>query len=136
MLNKLSSTSLNAVWSNHIAVFLLRVMSSMFMLTHGFPKLMKLLDGNMSFADPLGLGPGVSLFLAAFAEGICSLFILLGWKTRLAAIPLVINMAVAVFFAHSGDPFAEKELALLYLLIFVVIFIVGAGKYSLDRVTR
>lgn len=136
MLNKLSSTSLNAVWSNHIAVFLLRVVSSMFMLTHGFPKLMKLLDGNMSFGDPLGLGPGVSLFLSAFAEGICSLFILLGWKTRLAAIPLIINMAVAVFFAHAGDPFAKKELALLYLLIFVVLFIVGAGKYSLDRVTR
>jgi putative oxidoreductase len=44
-------------------------------------------------------------------------------------------MAVAVFFAHAGDPFARKELALLYLLIFSVIFILGAGKYSLDRVT-
>ena len=134
-MNKLNSTSLDAIWSSHIAVFLLRVFSSLFMLTHGFPKVMKVINGDMSFADPIGLGAGLSLVLSAFAEGICSLFVLLGWKTRLAAIPLIINMAVAVFFAHAGDPFGDKEMALLYLLIFVVLFITGAGKYSLDRVT-
>jgi putative oxidoreductase len=136
MLKKFSSTSLDAIWSSHFAVFLLRVTSSLFMLTHGFPKIMKVLNGNMGFGDPLGLGPGFSLVLSAFAEGICSLFLLLGWKTRLAAIPLIINMAVAGFLAHAGDPFAKKELALIYLVIFVVLFIVGAGKYSLDRVTN
>jgi putative oxidoreductase len=105
------------------------------MLTHGFPKIMKVLNGDMGFADPIGLGPGVSLMLSAFAEGICSLIVLLGWKSRLATLPLIINMAVAVFFAHAGDPFADKEKALLFLLIFVVLFITGPGKYSLDRVT-
>lgn len=134
-MSKLTSTSLNAIWSSHIAVFLLRIFSCLFLLTHGFPKIMKVINGNMSFGDPIGLGPEISLVLSAFAEGICSLFVLLGWKTRLAVIPLIINMSVVVFFAHAGDPFGHKETGLLYLLIFVVLFITGAGKYSLDRVT-
>ena len=135
-MNKWTSTSLDAIWSSHFAVLLLRVFGSLFLLTHGFPKLMKVINGDMSFADPIGLGPAFSLVLAAFAEGVCSLFVLLGWKTRLAAIPIVINMAVAVFFAHAGDPFGQKEMALLYLVIFFVLFLTGAGKYSLDRITR
>ncbi len=134
-MKKLTSTALDAIWSSHIAIFILRVFSCLFMLTHGFPKIMKVLNGDMSFGDPVGLGAGVSLILSAFAEGICSLFVLLGWKSRLATLPLIINMAVAVIFAHAGDPFAHKEKALLFLLIFVVLFITGPGKYSLDRVT-
>lgn len=134
-MKKLTSTSLDAVWNSHIAIFILRVFTCLFMLTHGFPKIMKVLNGDMSFGDPIGLGAGVSLLLSAFAEGICSLFVLLGWKSRLATLPLIINMAVAAFFAHAGDPFARKETALMYLVIFVVLFITGPGKYSLDRVT-
>lgn len=133
-MKKLNSTSLDVIWSSHIAIFMLRVFMSLFMLTHGFPKIMKVLNGDMSFSDPIGLGAGVSLFLSAFAEGICSLFVLLGWKSRLATLPLIINMAVAVFFAHAGDPFARKETALMYLVVFIVLFITGPGKYSLDRV--
>ena len=39
---------------------------------------------------------------AVFAEFFCAAFIILGLFTRLASIPLVIAMGVAVFFAHKG----------------------------------
>jgi putative oxidoreductase len=42
-------------------------------------------------------------------------------------------MMVAAFMAHGADPFAKKELALLYLLIYVTILVTGSGKYSLDH---
>jgi len=41
-------------------------------------------------------------------------------------------MTVAILVAHSHDPFKIKELALIYLLIFITFLIFGAGKYSLD----
>lgn len=38
------------------------------MLTHGIPKLMKLISGDFSFGDPIGIGAPASLVLATFGE--------------------------------------------------------------------
>ncbi len=103
------------------------------MLTHGYPKFQKLLSGDFEFGDPLGLGPTPSLFLAIIGEFICPILVLIGFKTRLAAIPTVITMAVAAFVVHAADPFGTKEKALLFLTMFLVIALVGPGKYSLDK---
>src|SRR5690554_1358763 len=98
-------------------LLLLRVLAAAFVITHGYPKLMQLFsDEPVQFVDFLGLGPVVSLALSMFAEFICAIFIILGLFTRLAAIPLIINMSVAAFHAHADDPFAVKELSLLYLV--------------------
>jgi putative oxidoreductase len=118
--------------SLHVGLLLLRVGVSALMLTHGLPKLMKVLAGNFAFGDPLGLGSGVSLVLAVVAEVGCSLLILLGAGTRLAALPLMFTMLVAALIAHAGDAFGKKELPLLYLLIYTVLLLAGGGKYSVD----
>ena len=116
-----------------LGLFILRIGISALMLTHGIPKLMKLLEWNFEFVDPIGLGPTVSLILAVIGEVFAPVLIIVGYKTRLAAIPAAITMAVAVFVVHAADPIGTKEKALLFLIGFVVIAICGAGKYSLDR---
>jgi putative oxidoreductase len=79
------------------------------------------------------MGVTLSLVLAVFAEFFCSLFLIAGLATRLAAIPLIVTMSVAAFIVHAEDAFGVKEMALLYLVIYVVLLIAGAGKYSIDR---
>ena len=107
------------------------------MLTHGWPKLTRLIEGGeITFPDPLGIGSFASLFLAMLAEVLGSVLVMLGLATRLAAISLIFTMAVAVFIHHADDPFARKELGLMYLLIYIVILIMGSGKYALDRFIR
>lgn len=133
MFNKLLSTNPGKFISLNYSLFLLRFGAGALIFTHGLPKLMKMFSGDFTFADPIGIGPELSLILAAFAEGICGLFVALGLWTRFAAIVLSINMAVAFFFAHAGDPFSTKEKSLLFLLMFVVILFTGAGKYSIDQ---
>lgn len=125
------STNLNSTRS-HFAILILRVGIFALMLTHGLPKLLMLISGNIHFPDPVGIGPLPGLILVTFAEVVCGVFIFLGLGTRLATIPLIIDMAVAAFIQHSSDPFGSKEKALLYLLVFVVLIFIGAGRFSFD----
>ncbi|MCR9262941.1 MAG: DoxX family protein [Flavobacteriaceae bacterium] len=117
----------------HLGLALLRIVPSVFMITHGYPKLLKLINGNTEFANPFGIGEAPSLFLAVIGEFICPLLMIIGFKTRWAAIPTAITMAVAAFMIHGADPFGTKEKALLYFVVFLVIFLLGPGKYSVDK---
>lgn len=117
-----------------LGLLLLRVLSGVFMLTHGVGKLGALLGpGPIQFPDPIGLGAATSLVLAVFAEFLCSILLILGLGTRLAAIPLLITMLVAGLIVHAADPFAGKELALLYAVAFAAIALLGPGRYSIDN---
>lgn len=107
------------------------------MLSHGIPKIGRLLgEGPVKFADPFGLGPEISLTMAIFAEVVCAILIMLGFKTRLATIPLMITMLVAAFYAHWDDPFGKKELPLLYFAVFLGVLVVGGGKFALDSLKK
>ena len=117
----------------HIGLAILRIASSALLLTHGIPKFQKLLSGNFEFADPLGIGATPSLFLMVLAEFLCPILIIIGFKTRWAAIPPAIGMAVAALIHHSEDPFGAQEKPLLFMITFIVIFLLGPGKFSIDK---
>ena len=111
-----------------------RIAIAAMMLVHGIPKMAMLLSGDpVAFPGVLGLSPEFSLALAVFAEVICSILILIGIGTRLAVIPLIITMLVAVFYIHCADPFAKQELGLHYLLVYVLLLFGGSGRYSVDK---
>lgn len=117
-----------------LALLLLRLYVGFAMFYgHGLRKMDILFGGEeITFADPFGLGPAASLALATFAEVFCSILIILGLFTRLSAIPLIITMLVAWLMVHISDPFGDMELAIFYLVSYVVLFLQGAGWYSLD----
>ena len=117
-----------------VGLLIFRVGVSALMLPHGYGKLMQFFSGDkITFADPLGIGDTASLALTVFAEFICSILIILGLGTRLAAIPLIITMLVAVFIVHAADGMSHQELPLLYLFSYVLLMLTGSGKYSLDH---
>lgn len=118
-----------------IGLLLMRVGVGSFMLfAHGWGKLSSFAEKADTWADPIGLGPTLSLSLAIFAEFFCSLAIILGIGTRAAAIPLLITMLVAAGIVHADDPWGKKEFALLYGWVFIGLIFTGAGRYSLDSV--
>jgi putative oxidoreductase len=117
----------------HFSLLCLRVSVGLFMLSHGLPKLNTLFaSGSIEFADPFGWGATFTLILVVFAEFLCSVLIILGLFTRLASIPLIINMLVVVFIVHGADPFAVKEKAYLYGLCYWFLLVFGSGKFSID----
>jgi len=118
----------------HIMLLFLRVAFAAFMLTHGYQKLGWIMaGGEVQFGDPIGVGPVASLYLAVFAEFLCSILLLLGLGTRLALIPLIITMLVAVFVVHAPDGFDKKEMGLHFLIVYLFILVAGPGKYSIDH---
>lgn len=117
-----------------IALLILRLGIAGLMLTHGMSKLNTLLDGGaIQFADPFGVGATASLALAVFAEVFCSFLLVLGLATRLAVLPLIVTMLVALLTVHANDPIGKQEPALHYLLVYVVLLITGAGSISFDK---
>jgi putative oxidoreductase len=118
-----------------IGLLILRVfIGGMMLFSHGMGKLLNFGSLSTAFADPFGAGPMISLSLAVFAEVVCSVFVMIGLATRIACIPLVITMAVAAGMIHSGDPWAKKEFALLYLIPFLALIFTGPGRLSLDQI--
>ena len=116
-----------------IGLALLRIVPSIMLMTHGWPKFQKLINGNLEFADPLGIGAAPSLFLAAIGEFVCPILIILGYKTRWAATYSAITMFIIGFVHHASDPFKAKEKALLFLAFFIAIVLLGPGKFGLDK---
>lgn len=118
-----------------IGLLILRVGISLLMIVHGYGKLQTwLAGGEIQFIQFLGLSTNVSLFLAVIGEFIAPLFIALGLFTRYAASLAAFTMGVAAFYVHAGDKLADKEIAFLYFVGFISIFLLGAGKYSLESV--
>lgn len=118
----------------NLALLLLRLTVGVFMLSHGIGKFSMLFgDEPIMFADPIGVGETPSLALAVFAEVLCSILLIFGIATRIAAIPLFVTMLVAVFIVHQNDGFGKQELPLLYLMVYLSFSITGAGKISIDN---
>jgi len=116
-----------------LGLLIFRVAIAALMLTHGVPKLLDFFGPDeIKFGDPIGLGENLSFTLVVFAEFICAVFILLGFLTRFAAIPIIITMAVAALIVHMPDGFGKQELPLLFMFGFILLAFTGAGKYSVD----
>ena len=115
-----------------LGLLFLRATTGLMLAGHGFGKVSDLFAGNTDFPDPLGIGSVPSMILAAFAEFLCSLLVVVGFKTRYSAIPVVITMLVAAFVFYAADPWDKKELPLLYAIPFITLILTGGGRYALD----
>ncbi len=116
----------------NVALFVLRVGAGLLMMNHGYTKLVKFGTLKQSFMNFAGLGSATSLSLVIFAEFFCSILIILGLFTRLAAVPLIIMLSVIHLKVTQGQFFGDGELPSLFLLCFLTIFLVGPGRASVD----
>lgn len=117
-----------------VILLAVRVFIGFAMLSHGFPKLQMLLGGGkIEFFDFMGLGPQISLILTVFAEFACSILLILGLFTRISLGFLIFTMIIAAFIVHGADSFEKREMAFIYLSIYLMIMAFGPGKFSVDH---
>ena len=116
-----------------IVALLLRLILGGLMIYHGYGKLIAYDQILPIFGDIIGIGSKLSFILLIFAEFICGILLVIGFLTRITVIPIFIAMVVAFFIAHGKDPFQVKELAFVFMCLSIVIFVLGSGKYSMDK---
>ena len=114
------------------AMLLFRIVLGVLMLLHGYEKLIHFQNHISDMPNFLGIGQKTTLILVIFAEFFCSAILIIGLFTRFACIPLIITMCVALFQVHNADFSGHGQAATLYLSGYIVLFLLGPGKVSVD----
>ena len=135
------ATDKRSVWVD-AGVLIIRVAVSMVFVFHGSQKLFGLFDGPglKGFATALdGMGvpvPILSAILAASAEFFGGLAVLTGIGLRLATLPMIFTMIVAIVKAHPGAYSLQKggmEYALTLGLVLLGLALAGPGRFVVWR---
>jgi putative oxidoreductase len=117
----------------NFALLVQRVVTGLLLLIgHGLRMISNFSELSGRFYDPFHIGHRNSLVLVIIAELFCSMFLVLGLFTRFAALIIVINLSVAVFMFHHGQPLENFELGAIFLTSAFTIMIVGPGRVSVD----
>jgi putative oxidoreductase len=99
---------------------------------HGWEKVAYYEAELRSIPDPFGLGGEVNLSIAIFSDVFCALLVMLGLFTRLASLSILGTTLVGLLFVHFNDAWHDKDVPLVYSIMFGIILLLGPGKYSLD----
>jgi len=114
-----------------LLILLIRIVFGVLFFIHGLDKMMNFNELSYTYPSVFGLGSYTTLMVSIFCEFCCSLFLIAGLLQRLTVIPMILSMGVAFFDIHDAI-LPEGELALIYFIVFIILFITGPGRYSVD----
>lgn len=124
---------------NDVGRLLLRFTIGGLMLIHGVNKLLYGTEGVTNILERAGIPPFFS-FGVFLGEVIGPIMMILGWKARIGAFLVAIDMLIAVLLVHAAqlDELNPSggwmvELNMLYLMGAIVVIFLGSGKYSVTK---
>lgn len=123
---------------NDIARLVLRLTVGIMMLFHGVEKIINGISGTKYLVTNSGL-PEFLAYGVYIGEVVMPILIILGVYARVASLVLAFNMLVAIFLAYGDSLFTlgkhgapSFELPFLYMIMSILIFMIGSGKYSIN----
>ena len=119
-----------------LGLLLLRVtLAALMIIFHGWEKLMTARRQFHTFPNLIGISSELSYVLVVWFEVFGAVLIALGLFTRLHALGLAFTLFVAWLLWHkrrfTGDN--AGEMAFAYMVAYLLLFLAGAGEYSLDH---
>ncbi|WP_150452536.1 DoxX family protein [Arenibacter lacus] len=125
-----------------LGIFILRLSLGVLMLLHGIAKLIYGIDPLIGMMDQFGI-PGFFAYGVYVGEVIAPIMLIVGYRTKIAALLYVATMLVAIFLAHPADILALTqsggwaiELQALYLFGPLALFFTGGGKMALSKASK
>lgn len=123
----------NKTWADlslPFGLLFLRVSAAVLLLQiHGLPKLLNWSVELQRIEDPFGLGPTLTLTIAVFAEVVCPVLLILGVFARLACLPVLAVLGVALVVVHPGWTLEEGQFAWLFAVLYAGLVITGPGAW-------
>jgi len=128
--------------NNDLGLLILRISVSVLMLLHGISKF----SGGLEFIKSMLVEKGLPDFIAygvIVGEVLAPIAILIGFRTRIAAVIYAFNCLVAILMVHSADIFAMAdhggwalELLGLYFFGALALFFTGAGNIAVSKTNK
>ena len=112
-------------------LLVIRVCFGVLFFTHGLEKMMNFSTLSETYPSVFGFGSYMTLMVTIFCEFCCSLFLITGLLVRIMVLPMIVAMGVAFFDIHDAM-MPEGELALIYMIVFIILYITGPGRFSID----
>lgn len=117
-----------------LGLLFLRASGALFLLwVHGLPKVLDYSEQLKLIEDPFHLGAQVTLLLAIFAEVLCPVLIVAGVLVRLACLPILAVLLIAMVVVHPEWTLFEGQFGWLLLIIFTSVLIAGPGRFTLGQ---
>ena len=125
---------MNESRNQDLGLLFLRVSGGLFLLwVHGLPKLLNYSEQLKLIEDPFHLGANITLLLAIFAEVLCPLLIIAGILVRLACLPILSVLLIALLVVHPEWTLFEAQFGWLLLIIFTTLLISGPGRLVVSQ---
>jgi len=119
-----------------VGVFLLRIFIAL-RLIYGvqdnilsWSRMLEFRDFLQKFHFPLPLSSAV---ISVYAQFLCAVLILIGWKTRYAALVLIINFMIAWIMVDRHGSIEDMTPALSILFCSFLFLFQGAGRFSIEE---
>ncbi|MCG2617435.1 DoxX family protein [Terrimonas sp. NA20] len=123
-----------AATSFHLTMLVFRILVSVqLMTTHGLKKLGVGVEQAENIPNPLGLPEQLNSYFATAANLFFPVLVISGFFTRLAALPILAVTMTGYFVLHWNDSLLEKDMPFMYSVSFLLILVLGPGKYSIDH---
>jgi putative oxidoreductase len=117
-----------------LGLLFLRATGALFLLwVHGLPKVLNYSEQLTLIEDPFHIGAHVTLLLAIFAEVLCPVLIVAGVWVRLACLPILAVLLIAMVVVHPQWTVFEGQFGWLLLIIFTSVLIAGPGRFVLGQ---
>ncbi|AZB17725.1 DoxX family protein [Chryseobacterium indologenes] len=121
----------------HIALLIFRIALSLELIfAHGLKKLGIGVVEAEKVPNPLNLPEAFNSLFADAANLFFPVFVILGFLTRAAVLPILAVTLTGYFVLHWNDALLIKDTPFMYSLCYLFLLFVGPGKYSIDHYIR
>ena len=108
------------------------VLSLELMVVHGFKKIGIHVAEAEKVPNPLHLPEVINNAFAISANLIFPVLVILGLFTRIAILPILAVTLTGYFVLHWNDALLIKDTPFMYSLSYLLIMVLGPGRYSVD----
>ncbi|WP_185673623.1 DoxX family protein, partial [Elizabethkingia meningoseptica] len=115
----------------HVSLLIFRILLSVeLIVAHGLKKIGVGVSEAEQVPNPLHLPEAFNSLFADAANLVFPVFVIFGFFTRIAVLPILAVTLTGYFILHWNDALLVKDTPFMYSLCYLFLLFMGSGKYS------